>query len=70
MKKKTVRREFMEKKLKRLNIMSLVGLISLETLLYNHCGIKVFALTIIPAALVFASIWAAIGAISRELSGK
>ena len=29
----------MEKKLKRLNIVSLVGLISLETLLYHHCGI-------------------------------
>ena len=60
----------MEKKLKRLNIMSLVGLMSLETLLYHHCGIKVFALTIIPAALVYALIWGAFDKVFSKLSGK
>ena len=60
----------MEKKLKRLNIMSLVGFLTLESLLVTQCGIMVFALAVIPVALVYASIWGAIGTISRKLNGK
>ena len=60
----------MEKKLKKLNLISLLSAVMLEVLVYERCGIKTFALILIPAALMFGSIWGAIGAISRELSGK
>lgn len=60
----------MEKKLKKLNLISLLGAVMLEVLVYERCGIKTFALILIPAALMFGSIWGAIGTISRELSGK
>lgn len=60
----------MEKKLKKLSLISLLGAVMLEVLAYEQCGIKVFALTLIPAALVFGSIWGAISAVSKEKDGK
>ena len=60
----------MERKRERRVIMSMVEFVFLEVLLVTQCGIKVSALSFIPVALVYASIWGAIGTISRELSGK
>lgn len=60
----------MEKKLKKLNLISLLGAVMLEVLVYERCGIKTFALILIPAALVYALIWGAFDNVFRKLSGK
>ena len=60
----------MEKKLKKLSLISLLGAVMLEVLVYHECEIKTFALMLIPAALMFGSIWGAISAVSKEKDEK
>lgn len=60
----------MEKELERRVIMSMVVFVFLVVLLVTQYGIRVSALTILPAALVYALIWGAFDKVFRKLSGK
>ncbi len=60
----------MERNRERRVIMSMVEFVFIEVLLVTLCGIKVSALSFIPAALVYALIWGAFDKVFRKLSGK
>lgn len=60
----------MERNRERRVIMSVVEFVFLEVLLVTQYGLKVSALSFIPAALVYALIWGAFDKVFSKLSGK